>query len=132
MFDKIKIEKILSQQIVELAQTECVPSIDFAPRKNGKLRFCVNYRMLNAVVVQGLHPMRRMNEYISPLVKAAIYSRIKENSRVWQVENDEKDEDKIAFNFATSTKPVYLYTIWVTPCPRTFQRTIDLMPSRVK
>lgn len=47
-FEKVEIEKMLSQNIIQAAQTGWVAPILFAPKKDRILHFCVDYRKLNA------------------------------------------------------------------------------------
>lgn len=51
-FEKIKIKKMLFQNIVKPAQAKCAAPFVSALIKDGTLRFCVYYRKLDAVMKQ--------------------------------------------------------------------------------
>jgi len=48
-----KLQKLLySHLIYEIEHYEWVSPIVYVPKKNGKIRFCVNYKKLNAYIVK--------------------------------------------------------------------------------
>ena len=61
------------------------------------MRFCVDYRKLNAATVRNSHPLARMDECIDSLGDATVFTALDCNSRYWQVEIDEEDRDKTTF-----------------------------------
>lgn len=55
---------MLKYNIFEPAESEQASLIVSAPKEDGSLRFCVDYRWLNAVLKRGLYSVPRMNERI--------------------------------------------------------------------
>lgn len=65
--------------------------------RNGKARFCVDYRKLNAVTIADEHPIPRQNEIIQALSGAQVLSSMDALSGFTQIEIAEEDREKSAF-----------------------------------
>lgn len=59
--EKIDLEKMLVQNVVELAQTEYPLPIVFVPMKSGTLHFCVDYGWLQPLTERDLYEIPRMD-----------------------------------------------------------------------
>lgn len=100
--------------------------------KDGTLRFCVDYRRLNALTVRDSYPIPRMDECIDSLADATIFTTLDANSGHWQIEIREEDKDKTTF---TSHHGLFRFTrmpFGLKNAPGTFQRVIDVILSQVK
>ena len=54
-------------------------------KKDGSLRFCIDFRKLNSLTVKDSHPLPRICETLESLAGAAHYSTFDMNSGFWQV-----------------------------------------------
>lgn len=93
---KIKIDKMLKDNITEPAETEWAAPIVFAPKKDDSLRFCDDYRRLHAVKKQDPYSIPRMNKCNEPLGDVAIFSTLDTNSGYSKAAIYEADRDKTA------------------------------------
>lgn len=59
--EKTEINKVLAENIIEPAQTEWASPIVFAPKEDGTVRFCVDYRKVNEITKQDSYPIPRMD-----------------------------------------------------------------------
>lgn len=98
-FEKLAIDSILAMNLVKSAQKECASPIVFAPKKEGPLHLCVDYRKLNALTIHHSYPLPRMDECISSLGEAQVFSTLNANIRYWQIEVEESDKEKKAFTY---------------------------------
>lgn len=56
-FAAAEISLMLAEKGIKLATTEWAAPIVFAPEKSGSVRFCVDYRTLNAVAICNSYPL---------------------------------------------------------------------------
>ena len=66
-------------------------------KKDGSLRFCIDFRKLNSLTVKDSHPLPRICETLESLTGAAHYSTFNMNSGFWQDPMDEESKQYIAF-----------------------------------
>jgi hypothetical protein len=105
------IEKLNIDDRDELARSNAwVSPVVIVQKKNGNLRFCVDYRQLNAVTVPNRHPFPIMEDVIMDLAKnegtPQIFSALDLASGYWQVEMEPASQLKTAF---TCHKGLYYF-----------------------
>lgn len=95
--DKNVIDKILFERIIDLAQTVRAAPIVFPLKKDGSLRFCVDYRKLYAVTNSKFNSIQLMDECIDWLGGAAVFCTIDANSGYMQtkIEHGHRDNTSI-------------------------------------
>ena len=96
-FEKAEIQKMMEVDVIEPAVSEWAAPIVFAPKKDGSLRFCIDYRRLNAVTIRDSYPIPRMDECIDSLGDTQVFSTLDCNSGYWQLEVAPEDRHKTAF-----------------------------------
>lgn len=72
----IEVEKLLSQTLIEPAQKKYAAPIVITSRKDGRLRFCVDYNKLNAATKRDSYLVPQMNECIDSLGETTIFSTL--------------------------------------------------------
>ena len=70
-------------------------------KKDGSLRFCIDFRKLNSLTVKDSHPLPRICETLESLAGAAHYSTFDMNSGFWQVPMDEESKQYTAFTLGS-------------------------------
>ena len=95
-------------------------------RKDGSLRFCIDFRKLNSLTVKDSHPLPCICETLESLTGAAHYSTFDMNSGFWQVPMDEESKQYTAFTLGC----MGLYKCESMPfglcnAPPTFQRLMQ-------
>jgi len=102
------------------------------PKKDGTLRFCVDYRLLNVMTNKDSYPLPRMDECIDSLGEATIFSTLDCNAGYRQVAIPPEDREKTA---SVCHEGAYQYKrmpFGLTNAPATFQRALDFILSGVK
>ena len=72
-------------------------NIVLARKKDGSLRFCVDFRKLNNKTVKDAYAIPRIEESLHLLAGAKYFSKLDLRSGYWQVEIEEEDKEKTAF-----------------------------------
>lgn len=69
----------------------------FVKKKDGSLRMCIDYRMLNQVTTKNKYPLPRIDDLFDQLKNASVFSKIDLKSGYHQLRVKECDIEKIAF-----------------------------------
>lgn len=126
---KADIEKMLPDDIIEECELAwCSPAL-MVSKSNGTIRFCVDYRRLNAVTKVDTYPMSRIDELLQFTKRDCFMSTLDLRSSYWQVMAREDDRDKTAFVCPLGTYSFKRMLLGLRNKPATFQRLIDRLRS---
>ena len=65
--EQFEIDKQLKAGVIEPSNSEWAAPVLFAPKKDGRLRFCIDYGRLNTITVKYSYPIPRLDECIDSL-----------------------------------------------------------------
>ena len=91
------VQNMLNDGIIEEANSPWSSRVVLAPKPNGGVRFCIDYRALNKVTVKDVHPLPVMDDLIGHLEGAKYYSTMDLEAGFWQIPVAECDRPKTAF-----------------------------------
>jgi hypothetical protein len=94
-------------------------------KKNGKLRFCIDYRKLNKVTKKDAYPLPRVDEMLDTLSGSKWFSTLDLASGYWQVLMHRNDREKTAFVTRFGTYEFNVMPFGLCNAPATFQRLMD-------
>ncbi len=111
--------------VIEESHRDWASLIVLVPKTDGSVRFCVDYRKVNAVSKFDAYPMPRVDELLDRLGTARFYSTLDLTKGYWQILLSPLSKEKSAF-----TTPFGLHQFITLPfglfgAPATFQRLID-------
>jgi hypothetical protein len=124
-FIKEEIERMLESNIIQPSESPWASPVVLVRKKNGKLRFCVDYRRLNNVTKKDAYPLPRIQEMLNALSGSQWFSTLDLASGYWQVMMDPKDREKTAFITKYGTYEFNVMPFGLCNAPATFQRLMD-------
>ena len=72
--ERSEVDRMLREDVIEAAAEEWASPVVLVPKPDGTLRFCVDYRKLNALTPRDTYPLPRMDECIDSLGDATIFT----------------------------------------------------------
>lgn len=123
---------MLDAEVIEPAQSEWASPVVLIPKKDGSVRFCVDYRKLNALTVKDTYPLPRMDECLDSLGEATVFSTLDCNSGYWQIPIAPDDQDKTTFTCHSGTYRFTRMPFGLCNAPATFQRAVDILLMRYR
>ncbi len=116
---------MLNLGVIEESHSDWASPIVLVPKTDGSVRFCVDYRKVNAVSKFDAYPMPRVDELLDRLGVARFYSTLDLTKGYWQIPLSPLSKEKTAF-----TTPFGLHQFITLPfclfgAPATFQRLMD-------
>lgn len=121
-----ELDEMLRLGIVEPSNSPWSSPILLVKKKDGKYRFCVDYRKLNAVTIRDSYPLPNINDTLDKLRDARYLSSLDIKSAYWQVPMAENSKMYTAFTvpnrglFQFRRMPFGLHN-----APARWQRIID-------
>ena len=132
--DKIKkeIDKMKEQGIIEDSESPwCSPPV-LVRKKDGSVRFCIDYRRLNEVTVPDKYPLPRIDDVLDALSHGHYFSVIDLKSGYWQIPMYQNDAEKTAFRTYDGLYQFTVMPFGLRNAPATFQRLMDTVLSGLK
>lgn len=89
---------MLEREVIETSNSPWSSPIVLVKKKDGTIRFCIDYRKINDVTVKDSYPIPRIDTTLDALSGAKWFSTIDLKSGYWQVEMKPVDKPKTAFS----------------------------------
>ncbi|UYV65505.1 hypothetical protein LAZ67_3004542, partial [Cordylochernes scorpioides] len=129
---KEQIDEMLRDGIIRPSSRTWSFPVILVKKRDGKYRFCVDYRKLNDVIVKDVYPIPRIDEVSDTLQGSKYFSAIDLKSGYWQVEVEEKDKQKTAFTTAHGLYEFNVMPFGLCNAPATFERKMKNMLDKNK
>ncbi|KAE9308906.1 hypothetical protein PF008_g20847 [Phytophthora fragariae] len=94
-------------------------------KKDGEVRFCVDYRALNKVTKKDVYPLPRIDETLEALGGALLFTTLDLHSGYWQIGVSPEDRDKTAFTTKQGLYRFLRMPFCLMNAPSTFQRMMN-------
>ena len=120
-----QVEQMLKDSIISPSQSPWASPIVLVKKKDGAIRFCIDYRKLNEVTIKDHYPLPRIDDIIDTTGGSIYFSTLDLRSGYWQVPVAKEDRPKTAF---VTYGGLYEYNVMpfgLTNAPATFQRLMD-------
>ena len=119
------LQDMQSQGIIEPCQSEWASNIVLVTKKDGSIRFCVDYRKLNTLTQKDVYPLPRIETCLDTLSGAAWFSTFDLRSGFHQVKIHPRDVNKTTFTCHKGTFRFPRMPFGLCNAPATFQRLMD-------
>lgn len=126
---KDEVNTMLKNGIIQPSTSPWVSPIVICTKKDGSVRFCIDYRRLNAVTHKYSYPLPRIDDSLDVLKGSKWFSTLDLQSAFWQVQMKDKDAEKTAFVINGVLYEFCVMPFGLCNAPVTFQRLVECVLS---
>lgn len=119
------VNDMLTQKIVKPSVSPWASPVVLVSKKDGSIRFCVDYRKLNAITVKDSYPLPRIDAALAAFHGSYFFSVVDMYSGYWQIPMSDEDRQKTAFVTSQGLFEFNVMPFGLTNAPATFQRFMD-------
>ncbi|MCG8034660.1 MAG: DDE-type integrase/transposase/recombinase, partial [Candidatus Thiodiazotropha taylori] len=128
MFEEVRqhLKEMLEAGAIRPSQSPYSSNVVLVRKKDGSLRFCIDFRKLNNRTIKDAYTLPRIDDTIDTLIGAKFFSKLDLRSGYWQVEMEEQDKEKTAFSVGSlGFFECNRMAFGLTNAPATFQRLME-------
>ena len=117
-----EVNKMLELGVIEPSNAPFSSPIVLIRKKDGSIRFCIDFRQVNKATVFDAEPMPNIEQIFSKLSKAKYFSKIDLSKGYWQVPLTEQAKDMTSFETSTGLWRFNKMPFGLVCAPSTFCR----------
>ena len=121
------LSKMLEAEIIQPSNSAWGAATVLIRKKCGKLRWCVDYRLLNNATKKDVFPMPNLSECIDALEGNIWMSKLDANSAYWQVPIHPNSKEKTAFRTKYGLFEFNKLAFGLCNSPSTYNRAMNLV-----
>ena len=120
------IQDMLDGGAIHPSQSPWCNTVVLVRKKDGTLRFCIDFRRLNAQTKKDAYPLPQMQETMECMVGTRLFSSMDLKSGFWQVKMSEESQQYTAFTIGSLGVYEFLRMLYgLCNAPATFQRLMQ-------
>ena len=126
---KLQIQECVNEMMQKGVIVPCVSSwsspVTLVPKKDGTIRFCIDYRKLNAITKDDLYPIPRLDEPLALMRGSKLFSVMDCDSCYWQIPLDKQSQEKTTFTCHLGTFMFKVMPFGLKSAPASCVRAMD-------
>jgi len=107
--------------VIQPSSSPWASPIVLVRKKDGTLRFCIDYRALNSVTKPDPFPLPRIDDLLNQLGKSQYFSTLDLAAGYWQIKVDKESKEKTAFTTQQGLFEFKVMPFGLTNAPAMFQ-----------
>ena len=119
------LDQMTSKGVISPSKSPWASPIVLVKKKDGTIRFCIDYRKVNNLTVKDAYPLPRVDDTLDTLAGSVWFTTLDLKSGYWQVEVAQEDRAKTAFTTQEGLFEFNVMPFGLCNAPATFQRLMD-------
>ena len=122
-----QVDEMERHGIIEPTASPWASNVVLVRKKVGSLRFCVDYRRLNAITYKDSYPSPLIDNCLNALAGSSWFSTLELHSGYYNIPIADEDRDKSAFITRKGCHRFTVMPVGLTCAPSVFQRLMDFV-----
>lgn len=119
------LDRMLAAGVIQPSTSDWAAAPVLIRKKDGSVRWCVDYRALNKVTVKDTYPLPLIEECLDTLAGNLWFSKLDANAAYWQIKVNPEDRKKTAFITKYGLFEFTRMGFGLCHAPATFARAIN-------
>ena len=120
-----EVKKMLDNKFIVESKSSWASPVVLIPKKDGTIRFAVDYRKLNAISKTDCGPIPIISDTLDALAESKIFTKLDLRSGFWAIGLDERTKEKTAFTTHLGLFQFEVLPFGLQSSPAVFQRYLQ-------
>ena len=120
-----QLRQMQTNGVIQPSKSPWASPIVLVRKKDGSLRFCIDYRSLNSVTKQDKFSIPRIDDLLDQLDQAQFFTTLDLAAGYWQIKVDDASREKTAFSTHRGLFEFRVMPFGLTNAPAVFQRLMQ-------